>query len=134
MGTRIRLGLLALAATFAACDRPVPTAGNEEVTFTPVTRQFTQERDAMDRLAMRLARALANPAFRNYVKSELDRSPFVEHKLQLQRFLRGSGRRALKEVARLNATTESMVEAETDGAIPLEFYFPVPAHRAAWSG
>jgi hypothetical protein len=88
----------------------------------------------MDRLARRLARSLADPAFRAYVRGELDRSPFVEHKLQLQRFLHGSGRRALKEVARLNATTEATVEGEARRAIPLEFYFPVPTHRAAWSG
>jgi hypothetical protein len=134
MRIRISLGLLALAATLAACDRPAPTAGNEEATLAPATTQSTQERDAMDRLARRLARALANPAFRAYLKGQLDQSPFVEHKLQLQRFLRGSGRRALKEVARLNATTEAAVEVEANQAIPLEFYFPVPAHRAAWSG
>jgi hypothetical protein len=134
MRTRIRLGLLALTATLAACDRPAPTAGNEEATLAPATTQSTQERDAMDRLAQRLARALADPAFRAYVKGQLDQSRFVEHKLQLQRFLRGSGRRALKEVARLNATTEATVEVEANQAIPLEFYFPVPAHRAAWSG
>jgi hypothetical protein len=134
MRTRIRLGLLAWAATLAACDRPAPTAGNEEATLAPATTQSTQERDAMDRLARRLARALADPAFRTYVKDQLERSPFVEHKLQLQRFLRSSGRQALKAVARLNATTEAIVEVEANRAIPLEFYFPVPAHRAAWSG
>lgn len=134
MGTRIRLGLLALAATFAACDRPAPTAGNEEAAVPPAIIASTQERDAMDRLARRLALALADPAFRAFVKGELDRSPFVEHKLQLQRFLHSSGRQALKAVARLNATTEATVEVEANRAIPLEFYFPVPAHRAAWSG
>lgn len=134
MRTRIRLGLLALAATLAACDRPAPTAGSEEVTPAPAIMPSTRERDAMDRLARRLARALADPTFRTYVKGQLDRSPFVEHKLQLQRFLHGSGRRALKEVARLNETTDATVEREADQAIPLEFYFPVPAHRAAWSG
>jgi hypothetical protein len=134
MRTRIRLGLLALAATFAACDRPVPTAVNEEATLAPAIPAFTLERDAMDRLARRLARALADPAFRAYVKGQLDQSPFVEHKLQLQRFLHGSGRRALKEVARLNGTTDATMEGEANRAIPLEFYFPVPAHRAAWAG
>jgi hypothetical protein len=88
----------------------------------------------MDRVARRLARALADPAFRAFVKSQLDQSPFVEHKLQLQRFLHSSGRLALKEVARLSETTEATVEVEANRAIPLEFYFPVPAHRAAWSG
>jgi hypothetical protein len=133
MRMRFRLGLLTLAAMFAACNRPAPTAGNEETTVAPAMAS-TQERDAMDRLARRLALALADPAFRAYVKRQLDRSPFVEHKLQLQRFLHSSGRQALHAVARLNASTEAAVEAEANRAPPLEFYFPVPAHRAAWSG
>jgi hypothetical protein len=134
MRHRFRLGLLALAATVAACDRPAPTAVNEEAPVSPVAARSTQERDAMDRVASRLARAMADPTFRAYVKSQLDQSPYVEHKLQLQRFLHGSGRRALKETARLNRASEATVEAEVSAAIPLEFYFPVPAHRATWSG
>jgi hypothetical protein len=134
MRTRIRLGLLALAATFAACDRPAPTAETEGATLTPPIAQESQERNAMDRLARRFARALADPGFRAYVKGQLDQSPYVEHKLQLQRFLHGSGQRALKEVARLNGTAEAIVEDDVERGIPLEFYFPVKAHRSAWSG
>jgi hypothetical protein len=88
----------------------------------------------MDRLARRMARALADREFRLYVKAQLDRSPIVEHKLHLQKFLQSSGRRALRDVARLSAEAESAVEADAKVAIPLEFYFPVPAHRAAWTG
>ena len=131
----IRAGLLALAATFvAACDRPAPTVENEEGGFTQPATQPSPERDAMDRLARRLARALADPGFRSYVKTQLDQSPYVEHKLQFQRFLHASGQRALKDLARLNGTNEATVEDEAARAIPLELYFPVPAHRAAWSG
>jgi hypothetical protein len=88
----------------------------------------------MDRLARRLALALIDPAFRATLKAELDQSPFVEHKLQLQSFLRASNGRALKEVARLSGTAEATVEADANQAIPLEIYFPVPAHRASWTG
>jgi hypothetical protein len=88
----------------------------------------------MDRLARRFARALADPSLRATLKAELDRSPFVEHKLQLQSFLRKSDRRVLREVARLSAAPVSEVEADLNQAIPLEIYFPVPAHRATWSG
>jgi hypothetical protein len=88
----------------------------------------------MDRLARRLARALADPSFRANLKRELDQSPFVEHKLQLQSFLRGNNRKALREVARLSASSASVVEAEASEAIPLEIYFPVPAHRVEWDG
>jgi hypothetical protein len=137
MSRRIRLSVLALAAALAACDRPAPTANEETANLPSVespTARNSIERAAMDRLARRLARALADPAFRTSLKAQLEQSAFVEHKLQLQSFLRASDRRALKEVARLSGTAESTVEADASQAIPLEIYFPVPAHRAAWSG
>jgi hypothetical protein len=40
----------------------------------------------------------------------------------------------LKEVARLSASPEAVVAADAREAVPLEIYFPVPAHRAEWSG
>jgi hypothetical protein len=137
MSPRIRLPVLALAAVLAACDRPAPTANEETAPLPSVVSPSARsaiERAAMDRLARRLALALADPAFRAALKAELERSPFVEHKLQLQSFLRASNRRALKEVAKLSGTAESAVEADANQAIPLEIYFPVPAHRATWSG
>ena len=51
-------------------------------------------RVAQERLARRLALALADPGFRAYVKDALDRSPIREHKLHLQHFLGRSGGRA----------------------------------------
>lgn len=137
MPIRIRVGVLALAAIVAACDRPAPTAGNEESpsqTESSLAATQLDERAAMDRLARRLARALANPEFRSNLKAELDRSPFVEHKIQLQTYLGQRDRQALKEVARLSASPVAAVEADAREAIPLEMYFPVPAHRAAWAG
>ena len=137
MSRRIRLSTLTLAAALAACERPAPTANEDTPSLPSVVSPDARssiERAAMDRLARRLARALADPAFRTTLKAQLDQSGFKEHKLQLQSFLRASDRRALKELARLNGAAESTVEAEADEAIPLEIYFPVPAHRAAWSG
>jgi hypothetical protein len=135
---RISGTAVALAAALAACDRPVPTGPGDDVVSAPATRQHASqranERAVMDRLARRVARALADPAFRAYVKGELDRSPFVEHKLQLQSFLARSNRHGLREVARLSAEPESAVDADAKEAIPLEMYFPVAAHRAAWTG
>ena len=137
MSRTTRLPMLALAAALAACDRPAPTATEESTPLpslvTPNARSSI-ERAAMDRLARRLARALADPAFRQSIKRDLDRSPFREHKLQLQSLLKGSNRRVLKDLARLNGEPESAIETEAEGAIPLEVYFPVPAHRVAWSG
>jgi hypothetical protein len=135
MSRRISLPVLVLAAIVAACDRTAPTATEESVPVTgPPFAQSFEERAVIDRLAKRLALALADPDFRARVKAELDRSPFVEHKLQLQSFLRASNAQALKQIARLNTEPETAVEADAAAAIPLEFYFPVPAHRAAWTG
>ncbi len=137
MSNRISLTAIALAAAVAACDRPAPTATSDEppqASPSAAAAQRAAERSAMDRLARRVARALADPEFRAYVKDELDRSPFVEHKLQVQRFLARADHRALREVARLSAEPESAVQADAAAAIPLEMYFPVPGHRAAWTG
>jgi hypothetical protein len=137
MPTRISLIAIALAAAVTACDRPAPTAVNEDPAPAPLSAAATQhatERSAMDRLARRMALALANPDFRAYIKGELDRSPVAEHKLQFQRFLSRSDNRALRQVARLSAESESAVQADAAAAIPLEIYFPVPRHRAAWTG
>jgi hypothetical protein len=135
MSFRISLGVLAAAAILAACDR-TPTAPHEASSI-PGASTFTShasEREAMDRIARRVARAMADPAFRSYVKQQLDLSPFGEHKVQFQSFLRASQGRALKEVARLNAASEKEVEDDASNATPLEMYFPVPSHRAEWSG
>lgn len=139
MSSRTSIVALSLAAAFAAaCDRPAPTDLSNEPAYSPAGGSFdaraAREGVAMDRLARRLARALADPAFRSQVKTELDRSPYAEHKLQLQSFLRGSNRRVLREVARLNGEPDSTVEADATAAIPLEIYLPVPSHRAAWAG
>jgi hypothetical protein len=137
MVRRISFAALALAAGLAACDRPVPTAGTEDPS-TPDTQgsasQHAAERGAMDRLARRFARALADPAFRADLRAELDRSPFAEQKVHLQRLLEGEERRLLKEVARLSSSSEEAVERDARESIPLELYFPVPAHRAEWTG
>jgi hypothetical protein len=137
MSLRTGCATLALVALVAACDRTAPTAVNEDGAGSPAgppPARYSAERDAMDRLARRLARALADPAFRSYLKGELERSPFAEQKLHFQRFLKNSDRRVLKEVARLSSSAEAEVEADASGSIPLELYFPVPAHRAEWTG
>jgi hypothetical protein len=132
MSIRFTFGALALAAALAACDRSPPTAANEE--STPSTPQYSVERSAMDRLARKLARALADPAFRSYLKSQLDHSPFPEHKLQLQKLLLQSDRQVLKEVARIGGSSEAELDMDLKEAIPLEIYFPVAQHRDEWDG
>ena len=119
----------------AACvDRPAPVATDDGTPGTgPVAAPGTAG-TRPERLARLFAVALRSPGFRGYLKSQLDASPFPEHKIQLQRFLAAPDRRALRDVAELNGTTEADVEQEARAAIPLEVYLPVPAQRAAWNG
>jgi hypothetical protein len=85
-------------------------------------------------LARMVAKGLKNPAFRAYLKAQLDASPYREHKLQLETFLAANSGRALREVASENNVTKGDIAAEAKAAISLEVYLPVPAHRAAWQG
>jgi hypothetical protein len=89
---------------------------------------------APERLARLFARALQDPAFRAYVKSQLDSSPYQEHKIQLQGFLRANGGRARRDIARVNGIADDEIDREAAAAVPLEVYLPVPAQRAAWRG
>lgn len=138
MFRRISCTAIALAAALAGCDRPAPTGLGDERPASPAgiapEAPASVSRAAMDRLARRLARALAHPEFRAELKSQLDRSPYTEQKLHFQRFLTASSKSALRQVARLNGETEAAVESDARVAMPLEIYFPVPAHRAAWAG
>ncbi len=138
MFIRLSFFLIVLAA-MAACDRAEPTRPTEAKDHlapaeSPQASVGGADRDAMDRLARRLARSMADAGFRAYIRAELDRSPVVEHKLHLQRFLSRSNGHVSKLVARLAAESESSVMVDARAAGPLEIYFPVPEHRAKWTG
>ena len=136
MLSRFRVVIMALAL-LSACESRDPTSPGEEPRFNAPTTSnspaASADRAAMDRLARRVARALADAEFRATVKLELDRSPFTERKIHFQRFLSKSNGQALRQLARLSGEAEEAVESDARAA-PLEVYFPVPAHRAAWKG
>ncbi len=137
MRSRIRLGIMAVAV-LAACDSREPTRPSEdpavEVPTALSSPSEIADRAAMDRLARRVALALGDAGFRAALKMELDQSTVSEQKIHFQRFLTASKSQALRQMARLAREDESKVEADAKAATPLELYFPVPAHRAAWSG
>ncbi|MGH7569036.1 MAG: hypothetical protein ACREL9_08720 [Gemmatimonadales bacterium] len=131
LGTAAAVTALALVActdrTSPAGPRTLPDAPAEAAARAPANPK-------PERLARLFARALQNPAFRAYVKAQLDASPFREHKLQFQQFLGAAGGRAVRALAQENGLAASDVEREVTAAIALEVYLPVPAHRAAWTG
>jgi hypothetical protein len=145
MSRPCHLAILVLLAGAAGCsDRtgPGPTAPPDGQAVTAAASPAgsgghgspAAQRAAQERLARRVALALANPAFRTYVRSALDRSPMVEHKLHFQRWLQSLDHWALTALASAERETEAAVDADARTAPPLELYLPVPAHRAAWTG
>jgi len=113
----------------AACsDRSVTPPAETPITAIAVNGRRPEA------LAKMFAKGLKNAAFRAYLKAQLNASPYREHKLQFETFLAANDGRALREIAVENATTKDALENQAKGAIALEVYFPVPAHRAAWTG
>jgi hypothetical protein len=134
-----RLVALGAAAVLASCtERTGPSP--DPVSVQPAESRLAGTatpaivNSARERLARRLAVALADPAFRARVRRELERSPVREHKLHLQRFLTGTNLHALRDVARLSREPEATVAADARTAAALEFYMPVPEHRRTWKG
>jgi len=113
----------------AACSDRTVTPPSE----TPVAAVAANARRP-EALAKMVAKGLKNPAFRAYLKAQLDASPYREHKLQFETFLASNGGRALREIAVENGTTKDALVSQAKAAIAVEVYFPVPAHRAAWTG
>jgi len=135
------LAVLAVVTATAACgDRSdsSPTAPPDAgVTGGPANLKVGAERAgraAEERLARRMAMALADPGFRAYVKGALDRSTVREHKLHFRRLLRDQGARAMQALVRAGHETSVVVDSDVTAAGALEFYMPVRAHRAAWRG
>ena len=115
----------------AACsDRAVtPPSDGPAAALTASSKHLAPEA-----LAKMVAKGLKNPAFRAYLKAQLDASPYREHKLQFETFLAANQGRALREIAGENGTSKEALADQAKAAIALEVYMPVPAHRAAWNG
>jgi hypothetical protein len=130
--------LVLLAGIVGCGERDAPTSPTTPSTPAAgpaaLAPALAGERDSRERLARRLALAMADPAFRASVKSRLDASSVREHKIHFQRFLRSEGSRGLRDVARLSHDSDTAVQSDAGRSVALEMYFPVPEHRARWDG
>ncbi|HXO84326.1 MAG TPA: hypothetical protein VN803_02250 [Gemmatimonadales bacterium] len=122
--------VLAAACSDRALTRPDETAGRPD----GPTAAAASRVDPPVELAKIVAKGLKNPAFRAYLKAQLDASPYREHKLQFETFLTANGARALRQIAGENGGSLELVERQARKAIALEVYFPVAEHAKAWSG
>src|SRR6266571_1491966 len=117
----------ALAGALACTDRPPTAPGGG-----PAARAATPGRATIappEELARALALALRAPEFRSRVKAQLDASPFREHKLQFQRFLRADNANALADhdapVAFDVHGNRSLLSPDTPPATPVIALVPV---------
>src|SRR5438105_9544805 len=124
-----RSGAVAVLVLIAACSDRTVTPPDE----TPITASAVNAKRP-EALAKMFAKGLKNAAFRAYLKAQLNGSPYREHKLQFETFLAANDGRALREIAGENSTTKDALGSQARAAIALEVYFPVHAHRAAWTG
>lgn len=123
--------LAGLVVVTASCERQSPVSVAEESEVRPM-EVIDDRRAPMERLARRVALALADPAFRAYVRASLDGSPYVERKLPFARFVGAEGNRA--GLAMAAGEGPERVAADLRDAGKLEFYFPVPEHAGRWQG
>jgi hypothetical protein len=123
------IAALALAACGGDNSGPPPTGPSTDRALV-----VSPETGRLEGVARRMARALADPAFRARLYARLQASPFPEQKIHLQRTFGAGNPAELRELARLNGEGESATDSVVRTARALEVYLPVPAHRAAWKG
>src|SRR4029077_19356222 len=113
-----------------AARTSTPSAPADPGPSAAKTAAPAEDRQKLEQLARRLARALSEPAFRRRLKQDLDRSPIPEHKLHFQRLLAEGDQPAAADIARATGASTSSVTAEALGAPALELHLPRTEHRA----
>lgn len=125
---RVGVPFLALVAVVACSDQPPPpptlTADSPAAAPPP----------ARERLAARLAVALADPDVRADLAARFSGSHAPEGKLQFQALTRTGDQQLLARLARAGDGSMATLLEDLDAARGLEIYLPVPAQRAAWQG
>lgn len=92
--------------------------------------------DALDRVTREVALALADPVVRSLVFDALHASPYREHKLHFDTFLRANGAALVAKMAQARGQGAAVTNVlETLSEIrDLEFYMPVKEHFTKWDG
>lgn len=134
----VRLFFLTSVTGVLACtDTVAPTAPTPvRSSLSAAAPGLEAERANLTELTRALATALGDPEVRQLVKGDMrgSRATF-EHKLHFATYLHGpSGGRLAAKLATVMGKRPDDVLAMLGSVRPLEFYMPVRAHRAAWTG
>jgi len=125
---------IAALLVLAACSDRTVTSTAAEPSLSEAKGSDGRTADPPVELAKMVAKGLKNPAFRAYIKAQLDASPYREHKLEFERFLTAHSGHALRQIAGENGGNPELVTRAAKQAIALEVYFPVPEHAKVWTG
>lgn len=130
------LPLLACAAVLSACTEP-----SESPIFAPNTGSAaklaaTGREARMEELTRVVALALHDQGLRQRIRNDLRDSRYTtEHKLHFARYLQGeSGGILLGKMTKESGKSREEFLALISSLPALEFYMPVPEHRATWRG
>jgi hypothetical protein len=130
---RERFAAALLIAAMACAEWPsLPT--DPAATPAPVAHGASAEQLRLERMARRIAQALANPAFRNQLRLSLVQSAHQENKVHLGRLLAEDGGRPLRDIAGASGDQEAGIRDDLGAAGTLELYLPVYQHRLRWNG
>jgi len=95
------------------------------------TASADPERAALRTLTRAVAIALGDSNSRNALKAALRSAPFREHKLEFRKYLSPA---VLEHMSQRSGQSSQSLAAALEAVRPLEFYMPVAAHRARWTG
>jgi hypothetical protein len=95
------------------------------------TASADPERAALRTLTRAVAMALGDSISRSALKAALRGAPFREHKLEFRKYLSSA---VLEHMSQRSGESSQSLAAALAAVRPLEFYMPVAAHRARWTG
>lgn len=132
--TKVLAALLGAVLATSGCDdvgREAPLAPES----TSSRSLAAQQSDALAELTRAIALALKDAGLRQRVKNDMRQAPYSEHKLFLEKYLRGnSGGILLAKMAKETGRSRDELMGLLQGLGPMEFYMPVVAHRQSWTG
>lgn len=129
-------GLSTIILSGCGDDAPLaPTDPSDVVSPRPNVGLGTISDPDLSRLGRGLALALDRPELRLQVLRDMRDSPFREHSLHLQSYLRGSRGSSIAEAAAeaLGLDLESFTSLMA-GHPSLQFFMPIPYQRGIWKG
>lgn len=118
---------------WACSDAPYPT--DSPSTHSGGKSLNLSSAEAQTALTRAIALALADSALRARVLEDMRESPFLEHKIDLAKYLREPKGGLLRSRMRDRAgVSEANIDLMLRTSRSLEFYVPVAAHRRTWTG